>query len=99
MRECGRWVDSARAICVVRVSPIVRATSAEALAAELNRWMRTTNALHRCTLELSMRYFQFGKLAAHVNALASRTTAQVRGREVLGFVSQTVDFDTDWVCA
>ena len=40
-------------------------SSNEALHAELNSWSRSTNAMHRSTLVLRLRYYRFVKMMQH----------------------------------
>ena len=80
----------------VSIFSSIGTTANEALHAELKEWIRTPSAIHRCTLNLGLSYFLYGKLISHVRALTQRTTFQMRPREVLNYQSSSVSFNVAW---
>ena len=59
-------------------------SSNEALHAEINSWSRSTNALHRSTLALKLRYFRFIKLLEHYLATRYPMSHVVTATMLLG---------------
>ena len=80
------------------VSPFsgIGTTANEALHAELKEWIRTPSSIHRCTLNLGLSYFLYGKLLSHVRALTQRTIHLMRPQEAWNYQSGSVSFDDYW---
>ena len=72
-------------------------SSNEALHAEINSWSRSTNALHRSTLALRLRYNHFIKLLLHHLATEHPMTGVVSATMMLGrSLHQSLRDDRSW---
>ena len=78
----------------------VGTTSNESLHAEINRWFKETQKLHKATLDLKLQILQAGKLLSHNRALYHVSTKQMTHSEVLARATReplwTMDTWSSW---
>ncbi len=70
----------------------------ESLHAEINSWTRSTNALHRSTLALRLRYYTYIKLLMHHLSSKYPLSHIVTSQMLLGrSLHQSIWTDEDWI--
>ena len=70
----------------------------ESLHAEINAWSKSTNALHRSTLALRLRYYSYIKLLMHHLATKHPLSHIVTAQMLLGrSLHQSIWTDEEWV--